>query len=587
MNAKQIARRLEFIKYFTLQKKPITLAINADVDQHTEIENEYVQLSGNFSFTFESIITDYAYSYDSSLKGRKLQISFYKKPDKNSPDFKLIDDLNGLMTPAIANNYIKDGQNFKRYIFPSYNNYQTYSEWYSDTSMEIDKRDTRSYSMNIIVKETDPNQFEQFLNESLSDWTSRFSTAVDIAFSGNFNFLYLYDPRIFKYALTVFEDRKKILTKLLNSTNWYLPNIFLTDEFELFVSLINNINNNDAASLYNYMFEIDSATGKTNLQQYENTLPSALYDELIKALMRSFYSAKTASELFSHINRERLFPIGLEITTREPKQYIDLDNPDTKADVLTDMKLGVEYNIETNYKNSKINIVSALEYKILFGTNTIEFRKCEYIGKGNISFAFDDIVYITPYFMNKKFEGVNIPYGCIIPVPAFSLEWLNSKNNDTEKIVDQIGKLAVAAAVIFPIFSIFEESYILYNIIGLGFTVIGNALGAGVQDQIKRYDEAKSTPGHPYTKGQDFLNVYYLISSIYVGTGIKNAISGADNKIKALFEVENLLGSYSVISDFRSFMTPNDNLDSFNLISQNMDHLQKEYNRFKYLKSIK
>nr|WP_199000525.1 hypothetical protein [Flavobacterium sp. ASV13] len=592
---KEIARYLELIKYFTLKKNIIRSSTKADIEKVEKIKDKYIQLSGNISFNIESIIIDFGSDYSSSRKEKELYFYLAKNPINDSTKYIIVEDSNGLMKPAIINNHIKDGNQFKRFIFPSNQDstysfdYKLFDDWYQTTLVDTDQNYSRPQSLNILVEESSVSAFKNFLNESYSQWKSRFTEAKTIAMGGNFYWFSLYDPRIYEYELS-FEDRKAILNYMVYSLNWSIifPGYGGTngvDEYELFSSLIYNINSEDNKLFYNYMFEVDSLTQKTNLEVYENKLPVGLYDLILNKLMRSFYSAKTSSELFSDINKKRLFPIGLEITTRESKQYIDLDNPNTKPDVLTDMKLGVEYDIETNYKNSKINIVSAIEYKIVYGTNTIEFRKCEYIGKGNISFAFDDVVYITPYFMNKKFEGVNIPYGCIIPVPAFSLEWLNSKNNDTEKIVDQIGKLAVAAAVIFPIFSIFEESYVLYNIIGLGFTVIGNALGAGVQDQIKRYDEAKSTPGHPYTKGQDFLNFYYLISSIYVGTGIKNAISGADNKIKALFEVENLLGSYSVISDFRSFMTPNDNLDSFNLISQNMDHLQKEYNRFKNLKN--
>lgn len=162
MNAKKIARQLELIKYFTLRKSAINFNINADIDQDKEIENEYVQLSGNYSFKFESIIVDYAKSYSSDLKQKTLQLYFYKKPNSNSSNFELIDDPNGLMTPAIINDYKKDGQNYKRYIFPSHYNHQTYSEWYSDTLMDIDKRATRSYSMNIIVDEFSVSAFNSF-----------------------------------------------------------------------------------------------------------------------------------------------------------------------------------------------------------------------------------------------------------------------------------------------------------------------------------------------------------------------------------------------------------------------------------------
>ncbi|WP_433765730.1 hypothetical protein [Flavobacterium ginsenosidimutans] len=126
---------------------------------------------------------------------------------------------------------------------------------------------------------------------------------------------------------------------------------------------------------------------------------------------------------------------------------------------------------------------------------------------------------------------------------------------------------------------------------GLGFTIINNTLGAGLQDQIKKYDESKSTSDHPYRLGQELLSYYNLLSSIYGANGIKNAISEAKtikNKIKVLTEFENILSLKGVRDDFRSFMSvqfPNDNIDAFNIMSEHIDQIEKEFNRYKYLKN--
>jgi hypothetical protein len=599
MNAKKIARQLELIKYFTLRKSAIYFNINADIDQDKEIENEYVQLSGNYSFNFESIIVDYAKSYSSNLKQKTLQLYFYKKPNPNSSNFELIDDPNGLMTPAIINDYIKDGQNYKRYIFPSHYNHQTYSEWYSDTSMDIDKRATRSYSMNIIVDEFSVPAFNSFLNESSSQWKIRFNTAKDQAILGNFYWLSLYDPRIYQYELS-FEDRKKILTKLLNSTNWYLPNILLTDEFELLVSLINNINDSDAASLYNYMFEIDPDNGKTNLQTYEDVLPRKLYDELIKALIKFFYFSyqlkeNGLEELIKGFREYLLYPIGfIEKNTWDSGYFTYFDLIEEKEKRTGPFRLGVKYDIELT-NNFSIQIKSAIRYKYnYYPYNRIEYQPCKFIGDGSTILNYNDIIYISPFLANQEFNGLDISYGSVIPIPAFALKWLVDQNEDTQNIIDLIERGATMAGVIFPILELYQAAFlseILYECLGLGFTIANHTLGAGLQDQIKKYDQSKSTADHPYKLGQELLSYYYLLSSIYGVNGIKNAISEAKtikNKIKVLTEFENILSLKGVRDDFRSFMSvqfPNDNIDAFNIMSEHIDQIEKEFNRYKYLKN--
>lgn len=584
MNAKQIARQLELIKYFTLRKSAIYFNINADIDQDKEIENEYVQLSGNYSFKFESIIVDYAKNYGSSLKQKTLQLYFYKKPNPNSSNFELIDDPNGLMTPAIINDYIKDERNYKRYIFPSHYNHQTYSEWYSDTSMDIDKRATRSYSMNIIVDEFSVPAFNSFLNESLQDWTSRFSDAVQAGILGNFDFLYLYDPRIFQHAPFIFDDRKKILKKLVNSVYWYLPNILFTNEYELFDSLINNMNVNDSKAFYNYMFEIDQSTGKNNLEFYRSKLPKEIFDILLLNLVKHFYSTKTLIELKNGFRQRLLYPIGLYEVHGGNWRTFNLDeNKDAPTGPYI---IGAKYNI-TDLNNNKIKINSALRYRENARLHRLEFEKFKIIGEGD-ELNYNDTVYITSFISNQKLKGIEIPYGSAIPIPAFALKWIINENNGGENIIDLIQKTLAITGLVLPIYQLTEGVNILYNAIGIGFTMFANALDAGVKDQIEKYDKDKSTPEHPSTMGQDFLYTYYLLSAIYGGVNLKKSIEKGKTlkeKIKILFEFETLLGMKGTLGDINSYMEEhNENLDLLNNINNDMSQLQIDCNNYKYLK---
>ncbi|KAF2342839.1 hypothetical protein [Flavobacterium tistrianum] len=599
MNAKKIARQLELIKYFTLRKSAIYFNINADIDQDKEIENEYVQLSGNYSFKFESIIVDYAKSYSSNLKQKTLQLYFYKKPNSNSSNFELIDDPNGLMTPAIINDYIKDGQNYKRYVFPSHYNHQKYSEWYSDASMDVDKRDTRSYSMNIIVDEFSVPAFNSFLNESSSQWKVRFNTAKDQAILGNFYWLSLYDPRIYQYELS-FEDRKKILDYMVYSLYWPIiidgiEGTNKVDEYELFAFLVTNISKEDGVNLYHYMFTRESSSGKTNLQIYKEKLPSKLYDILLKALISSFYWTKDLSELKNSFEENLLFPIGLyEKGTWEMRYFTYYDLNENKEKGTGPFRLGSKYSIEITEEFS-INVKSAVQYRHDPYWNRIEYKRhANSVGTNGAILNYDDVIYVSPAIINQEFNGLNLPYGDIMPIPAFALKWLIDQNEDTQNIINLLERGATMAGVIFPILKLYQAvflSEIIYESLGLGFTIINNTLGAGLQDQIKKYDESKSTSDHPYRLGQELLSYYNLLSSIYGANGIKNAISEAKtikNKIKVLTEFENILSLKGVRDDFRSFMSvqfPNDNIDAFNIMSEHIDQIEKEFNRYKYLKN--
>jgi len=518
------------------------------------------------------------------LKGRKLQIPFNKKPDENSPDFKLICNLNGLMTPAIANNYIKDGHNFKRYIFPSYNNYRTYSEWYSDTAMDIDKRDTRSYSMNIIVKEADPDQFEQFLNESYSQWKSRFTAAKNIAMQGDFYWLSLYDPRIYEYELS-FDNRKAILNYMVYSLNWRLiiggiDGINGVDEYELFESLIKNISVEDLERLYNYMFEVSGE--KTNLQIYEDKLPKKLYDILLLILIKYFYSKKTLIELKNGFRKELLYPIGL-YEENGPCFTFDLDENHNAP--TGDYIIGAKYNISED--NNKIKINSALRYRLSANGSRIEYQKFRFIGIGE-ELDYKKTVYITSFISNQKLKGIEIPYGSAIPIPAFALKWIIDENEDEENIIDLIQKTVAITGMVLPIYQLTEGVNIFYNIIGIGFTIFGNALEAGVKDQIEKYDKSKSTSEHPYTLGQDFLDTYYLLSAIYGGINLRKSIEKGKTpkeKIKILFEFETLLGMKGTLGDINSYMEEhNENLDLLIHINTDMIQLQIDYDRYKISK---
>lgn len=609
MNAKEIARRLEYIKYFTLIKSPIYLNVSANVDKDVQIEETTIHLSDDISFYIESIVVDYGKYYNSNLKEETIKIVFNKIPNENSLNFETISNDDGLMTPAITNPYIdEDEDSFRRYIFPSESDYSYYAskkylDWYNTTPIDVDKKDGRTLSMNILVALASTADFEEFLNESLSHWQSRFNAAVVKAKSGNFDWFILYDPKIYEYALSI-EDRKIILYKMVNSFNWIdiVANLvgYNRDVYELFIALITSTSarNDDDKKLYNHMFEIDSSTAKTYLQVYEDKLPAKLYEVLITTLIKFFYSTKEdVTEFMSGFNESRFYPIGLEMLgpgTIPLKTYYDLNVMHQNG--TGQFTRGVKYGIETiNGSNLKIKINSAIQYRYNPYLNRVEYKKSLSVGK-NEEWNFDDILFVSPYLANEEIKGLNIPHGSIIPIPAFALPWLVDRNESTEDIFDLIEKAVTFAGVVFPIIKIIEGVSVLsviYNAIGMGFTLTGNTLGAGLADQIQRFDAHQSNIlGHPYTKGQDFLDIYYLISAIYGGINLGTAIgkaNGIKEKIKVFGEFETLWGIRGTIIDFNAFMEeqPDENLDSLNIIKNEMNLLDKDISRFQFYKEKK
>ena len=111
-----------------------------------------------------------------------------------------------------------------------------------------------------------------------------------------------------------------------------------------------------------------------------------------------------------------------------------------------------------------------------------------------------------------------------------------------------------------------------------------------VKDQVEKYDKSKSTPDHPYTRGSDFLNTYYLLSAIYGGINLSKTIAEGGTfkeKIKILFEFETLLGMKGVLGDINSYLEQNgENLDGLTNINNKMNQLTVDYNNYKYLKNI-
>ncbi|MNQ73492.1 hypothetical protein D3C85_882230 [compost metagenome] len=252
--------------------------------------------------------------------------------------------------------------------------------------------------------------------------------------------------------------------------------------------------------------------------------------------------------------------------------------------------LGVKYDISTvvdvETGNLKIKVNSAYRYKENASLHRLEFEGFNNnIGK-NEEWQFDEIIYATSFLSNKKLEGLDIPYASVIPIPAFALPWLVEKNNETEDIIDLIEEGATYVGVIFPIFEIFEGVNIIYNLIGIGFTLTSNILDAGLADQIQRFDDFQSNAlGHPYTKGRDFLDTYYLFSAIYGGISLGKAIEKADNKIKVLIEFENLLGIKGVIGDIKSYMALHEeNPDAFIIIENEMNQLEIDCKSYRFLK---
>lgn len=605
MKAKEVARLLEFIKYFTLIKKEILITTNNDVDKIERIEDSHIELSGRV-FNIKSFIYDFGTEYSSTLEKKEMNVYFGKCPIVGEiigtgPDYKykIVNSPDGLMTPAIIQDYIEDSKSYKRYIFPSNQDntysqeFKTYNEWYNTFSfVDIDKIYSRNRSISIVVEQSSIPGFESFMNESLSDWRSRFILDKFDAIEGDFDRFILYDPRIYEYELD-FEDRKSILNKLVFSTNWYLTFDFLSDKYELFIYLINNTSKDDGAALYNYMFTIDASSSKTNQEVYKGILPAKLYDELMRVLMVYFYSSKTPSQFSGVISRFRFYPIGLEEFgpwTIPLKKYFDLK--EDHEDGTGYFRRGVKYKIEmTNDSYLKLQIKSVIQYRYNFLLNRVEYKGFDFIGNGE-EWNFDDIIFVSPYLANQEIKGLNIPHGSVIPIPAFALPWLIEQNDSTEDIIDLMEKAATIAGVVFPVLEIFEGVNILYNVIGLGFTLTGNILDAGLKDQILRYDSYKSgILGHPYTKGSDFLETYYLFSSIYGGISLKKAIQDAKttkDKIKLLLDFETLMTAKGTLDDFKDFMDlhyPSENLESFNIIKNEMNQLQIDYESYKFLKN--
>jgi len=361
------------------------------------------------------------------------------------------------------------------------------------------------------------------------------------------------------------------------------------DVSELFISLITNTNLTDGTMLYNYMFTLNPLTKRIYLKDCEDKLSNKLYDSLIIALLKSFYSTKTIKGLFDGFTMTRLYPIGFyEQTLQEDVPYFDLDTQKFLQTGKHPIAQGIKYNV-LEIKNLKIIIDDLVQYRSKI--TRVELEKCKFPYTKELN--FNDVIYITPYLNSEIFKEIKIPYGCIIPIPAFALEWYVDNNEDTGTILEIIGTLTTLGALVFPVSriaqGIFEGISYLYSAIGLGFTIINNTLGSGIQDQIKRYDKSKSTPDHPYMLGSYFLSIYYLLSSLYGTFSLKSSLDEAGGDIKVLFEAENLIGAYGAISDFRSFMTefyPGESLETFNSISKQMEQIKNEYNKYKYLQSI-
>lgn len=611
---KQTARYLEFIKYFTLKKMSIRTTTKANVEKVEKIKttDELVQLSGNKNFKIESIIIDFGADY-SSLQEKEQNFYFAKYPILDNSDnlhkYKIIENPDGLLTPAIINNYVKDGRSFKRYIFPSNEDntysfeYKLFDEWHQTTLVDIDKNYSRPRSLNILVEQSSTGVFENFLNETLEEWKSRYTIAKNRALSGDFYWFNLYDSRIYAYELS-FEERKTMLNYMVYNLDWPIiidgiEGINKVDDYELFTSLITTTNKVDSSKLYKYMFSIgDSSTQKTNLEIYKDKLPRKLYDILLKTLINSFYQTKELSELQKGFKEYLLYPIGfLEKGTFEMgfQTYFDLDEQKQKG--TGPFRLGVKYDIEVA-NNLSVHIKSAVRYRYNYIPyfNRIEYEQVKFIGDGTTILNYDDVIYISPFLANQELNGLNVPYSAIIPIPAFALKWLVDQNEETQNIIDLVEKGAALAGLIFPILKIYQAVFLIEVVcesIGLGFTLASNLLGAGVADQIKKYDESKSTANSPYRKGQELLSYYYLLSSLYGLKGIKNAISDAEtikDKVKVLFQFETILSAKGVRDDFKTYMNlqhPDENIDSFNIISNDIDQIQIEFNKYKYLKNQK
>ncbi|MCT6533129.1 hypothetical protein, partial [Staphylococcus aureus] len=77
----------------------------------------------------------------------------------------------------------------------------------------------RTRSFNILIEQNSVDAFKSFLNESYSQWKTRFDQAKEDAKLGNFSYFSLFDPRIYEYELT-FTDRIRILEYMVYLMDW-------------------------------------------------------------------------------------------------------------------------------------------------------------------------------------------------------------------------------------------------------------------------------------------------------------------------------------------------------------------------------
>lgn len=592
---KEIARLFEWIKYVTLIKSGINFTTNANVDKSEHIKSDKnISLPGYINFTVESIIIDYGADVSKTLKTKEQSIKFLKKPIDVNNQLKPYDDPDGLITPTICDDYIKNGVLFKRYVFFSDQSdtysfqYENYNQWYNNNVMDSASKNFTN-SMTILIDHSNTTSFAQYLNESLQYWRIRFNNAVDLAKSGNFYWFSLYDHRIYNYELSK-QDRKIILDKLVLEDYWGILDNDNVDEYELFKLLIIDIVNEHALEIYNHMFTIDTVSQKTYLKLYQEKLNQESYNFLMIQILKWFYSTISIQDTKTNFSLSRLYPIGFYSDSFNINNFYFTNNHNLSIPASGILKLGVEYVIDESYLPQSVKVVSSLKYNYNNNRAAIEIDEFQYIGKNQVLNA-NSIVYITPYLAFKKFEGISIPYGSIIPIPAFVLKWFDNVNTDFTTAMDIIKKVAIVGGFIFPFFKVVEGIEVAAGILSMGTAVFDNFLDAGLENQINDYDNSHSTQGNPCTSGRDFLAIYTLITTLYGIFNLGKALKSVDSlkeKAKIFVEFENVLEVWNIANGTSSLVvymhTNHPDNQKFNEIKQQMFDLNTELNKYNFLK---
>jgi len=190
----------------------------------------------------------------------------------------------------------------------------------------------------------------------------------------------------------------------------------------------------------------------------------------------------------------------------------------------------------------------------------------------NKFYDYDEIIGLLCCFDR---EEVGLMRGMIYPVPAFAFEAFYKGLSQYYTVDNFLTDLSNAAGIIFPFFKILQAESIVYNVLLLLVGEIGLLLDSPIMKKFS--DKLESTP-----KGKVFLYTYYFVSgswgSLEEGKILVEAFR--KNKVRAIFDFENLLavwGIYKDSTDFASIANDPDIQELKNL----MDNIQMVYDNNK------